>query len=247
MERTLERLQREMDEAARASRRGQKMDPELSKALQRAADAMRRMGQISRGRRQMRVSRMRLKDLRELLRRAAQGQGQEGRAGSEGKEADKGEDGRSRFMRLALGGKQGKQQQGGGEGSSSGLELSPGAGRGAARVEMGGGAQGGETVADGVAESPGSEAGEGVDSQLYGEAERADAQARSSHVSGREGQGPSQSRVVLSAARRGFVNARYKAVHQDYSQVEEEAMERQHIPAGRRQYVREYFDLIRPR
>ena len=91
------------------------------------------------------------------------------------------------------------------------------------------------------------EAGEGVDSQLYGEAERADVQTRSDHVSGKEGDGASQTRVVLSAARAGFVTARWKKVHQDYSQVEEEAMERQHIPAGRRQYVRQYFDLIRPR
>ncbi len=114
-------------------------------------------------------------------------------------------------------------------------------------MELGGSGEGGQPAGEGASEGQGLEAGEGVDPQLYGEAERADVQARSSQVSGREGEGPSQSRVVLSAARRGFVNARYKAVHQDCSQVEEEAMERQHIPTGRRQYVREYFDLIRPR
>ena len=247
MERTLERLQREMDEAARAARRGQEMDPEVSKALQRAADAMRRMGQMSRGRRQMRVSRMRLKDLRELLRRAAQGKGKNGKKGSGGQGGDEGEDSRTRFMRLAQGEAQGGAQQGQGEGAASGLELSPGPGRGASLVELGGQGQGGEAAGESSSEGAGLEAGQGVDPNLYGEAERADVEARSSQVSGREGDGPSQSRVVLSAARRGFVNARYKAVHQDYSEVEEEAMERQHIPTGRRQYVREYFDLIRPR
>lgn len=243
MERTLERLQREVDEAARASQRGQEMDPDLAKALQRAADAMRRVGDLSQGRRQMRVSRARLKDLRELLRRAARGQGKAGKPGGRG--GQEGEDGRARFIRLAMGQK--GQQGGQGEGSSSSMELAPGAGEGGASLQMEGGEAAGQS-SDSVSVSPGgNEAGDGVDSQIYGEAEHLDVQVKSDHVSGKEGEGASQTRVVLSAARGGFVNDRYKAVHQDYSRVEEEAMERQHIPAGRRQYVREYFDLIRPR
>jgi hypothetical protein len=53
--------------------------------------------------------------------------------------------------------------------------------------------------------------------------------------------------VVFAAAKKGFASREWGAVHQDYTSVVEDALDAQSIPAGKRRYVRRYFDLIRPR
>ena len=60
-------------------------------------------------------------------------------------------------------------------------------------------------------------------------------------------QGEVQSRIIMTAAKKGFASGGYGEIHQDYSEVVEDALEKEHIPAGKRTYVRRYFDLIRPR
>jgi hypothetical protein len=101
--------------------------------------------------------------------------------------------------------------------------------------------------AGGSGKEKGDGIGEGHDPNVLGAKTRLKAKYQDDLVRGRQGKGESRSRVVFSAATKGFAQRSYKRVHQNYSEVVEETMERQDIPAGKRRYVRRYFDMIRPR
>ena len=234
-ERQLERLRREMDRAAEAARRRDQQAGQ--QAAERAADALRRLSQMRQGQRSMRLSRSRLDDLRRILRRAgSRGQGNKGKGG-EGHE-----DARDRFLRLAQG--QGAQGQGGPTALLPGgqVQVPGGPGGGQISVSEEGGA------APGQGPGGGDEAGVGTDDNVLGAPEAPqESQTRQDQVEGRDGDGPTSKRAVLGAARRGFTSQGWGAAHERSYEVEEETMERQRIPIGRRRVVREYFDLIRPR
>lgn len=251
------------------------MPPPTAEQLRQAAELMRRLAQRAGQAQSLRVARARMVDVREMLRRAGrgagagQGQGQgkgqgQGQAGGGAGEGDQ----RERFLRLARGGGgqqgagQGKdgvtllQPGGGGRGAKAGSVLLPGqggqGGQGSDPSSLGG--PGGEAHYQGGGQGEGGEggAGDGVgvghDGQPLGaKTKLAGAKARARRVSGRQGAGPAATRVVMTAAARGFATRAYKDVHQDYAGVVEDALDRQKIPAGKRRYVRRYFDLIRPR
>ncbi|MGB0592409.1 MAG: hypothetical protein ACPGU1_22215, partial [Myxococcota bacterium] len=99
----------------------------------------------------------------------------------------------------------------------------------------------------GEGQGEGDGVGQGHDTNLLAEKTQNDVETVESRVSGRDGEGSSKSRVVFSAAKKGFASREWGAVHQDYTSVVEEALDAQSIPAGKRRYVRRYFDLIRPR
>ena len=110
--------------------------------------------------------------------------------------------------------------------------------QGSGQAGSSGGGQG-EEAGDGV--------GEGHDPTVLGDKTANDVGTVDHQVTGREGEGSTRSRVVFSAAKKGFASREWGAVHQDYTAVVEEALDAQSIPAGQRRYVRRYFDLIRPR
>ena len=114
-------------------------------------------------------------------------------------------------------------------------------GKGGSGAPMSGGKGGGK------GKQPSDGAGEGHDPNVLGKKTSLNAKHRDSFVSGKKGQGASKSRVVFAASSKGFASRKYRRVHQDYRGVVEETMHRQKIPAGKRRYVRRYFDLIRPR
>ncbi|HSZ82050.1 MAG TPA: hypothetical protein VLA14_07210 [Polyangia bacterium] len=69
--------------------------------------------------------------------------------------------------------------------------------------------------------------------------------AREAHV--RDGAGPTRSEVIEASARRGFAARDYVRVFEDYQPVVEESLATDAVPEGRRYVVRRYFQLIRPR
>jgi hypothetical protein len=258
--RQLERLQRDLDQAAAEMLRRMIEDAEKSgsaEQMRQAAEMLRRMKEQARGRQQMRAAAGRMGDLRELLRRAAQRQ-----RGGSGEDGEGGQREMERFFSRAGGQKPGDNggedgEQGAGEGKEgmalgeakggqdaltlAGLGQGPGQGAGP-RIPMPGSGQG-----DGPPRE-GDGIGQGHDSRLLGERTRLDGvKTKDDFVAGQHGAGESPSRVVYAAASKGFASTAYRDVHQDYSEVVEDDLDRQKIPPGQRTYVRRYFDLIRPR
>jgi hypothetical protein len=62
-----------------------------------------------------------------------------------------------------------------------------------------------------------------------------------------EGAGPTRAEAIRTGAGRGFAQPGYAPVFRDYQAAMEDGLERTDIPAERRQLVRRYFELIRPR
>ena len=100
------------------------------------------------------------------------------------------------------------------------------------------------------ADVPGSgqQAGSGTDSSLKATATALAGKTQDVTAAGQDsGEGPSASSLVYGAAEQGFVGSGYKRVYSEYKTVAEEALDHDHIPSGYEQYVRRYFQLIRPR
>ena len=62
-----------------------------------------------------------------------------------------------------------------------------------------------------------------------------------------EGAGPTRAEAIRTGAGRGFAQPGYAPVFRDYQAAMEDGLEQTDIPAERRQLVRRYFELIRPR
>jgi hypothetical protein len=62
-----------------------------------------------------------------------------------------------------------------------------------------------------------------------------------------EGAGPTRAEAIRTGAGRGFAQPGYAPVFRDYQAAMEDGLEHTEIPAERRQLVRRYFELIRPR
>jgi len=232
-----------------------------SEDIKRAAEALKRMAQGGQGRQQMRIAQGRMIDVREMMRRGQNGkdgQGKDGQgkdkqqAGKDGQPGQDGQDGdaESQFEKDAAGGKDGDGKDImlgagkpggkpgemlllGGKGPPGGMKM-PGVGKGNGKGDpkLGQG--------DGI--------GDGHDKNLLGgEKPSMDFATKEDFVAGQHGDGESKEKVVMTAAQKGFASRGYREVHQDYAGVVEDALEKEHIPPGKRTYVRRYFDLIRPR
>ncbi len=215
--------------------------------LERAIDTLERMARQGQGRKQMRVAQGRMVDVREMMRRGQAGQGgDEGQRGQEaGRDGQGGEDGDAarRFEEGARG-----------EGQDPTLMLGEGPGEGGEIVLLGQDQGKGGVPLPGKGQGGGDPAlgqdgiGEGHDPNVLGNKTGLDAfEVQPDFVPGMHGEGPSKTKVVMSAAQKGFASRAYREVHQDYAGVVEDALEKEHIPPGKRTYVRRYFDLIRPR
>ncbi|MBM4344809.1 MAG: hypothetical protein FJ100_15690 [Deltaproteobacteria bacterium] len=73
------------------------------------------------------------------------------------------------------------------------------------------------------------------------------ASARTEKLSGEKGDGPDTKRVFLDAARKGFARQGWRQTYREYSEVAEEMVDKESLPAGRKALVRRYFEKIRPR
>ena len=62
-----------------------------------------------------------------------------------------------------------------------------------------------------------------------------------------DGAGPSRAEVIGTAAGRGFASPGYARAFADYAAAVEDALDTTAVPEGKRYLVRRYFDLIRPR
>jgi hypothetical protein len=173
------------------------------------------------------------------------------RAGGEQAEGQAGEDGKP-------GGKGGKPGGKGGAGDKGLTVLEPGGkgGKPGGMVLLGGSGKPGGTPTPlpgsgqgdaGGQGQPGSGVGAGHDGIVLGKSTKLNARFQEHFVAGQKGAGASESIIIQTAASKGFTGARYRKVHQDYTEVVEDSLDRQKIPAGKRRYVRRYFDLIRPR
>lgn len=228
--------------------------------MKRAAEALRKMAQGGQGRQQMRIAQGRMIDVREMMRRGQNGkdgQGKDGQgkdgdgqqAGKDGQPGEEGGDAESQFEKDAAGGKDG-------DGKDMMLGEGKPGGKPGEMLLLGGKGQGGMKIPgmgkNGQGNDPklgqGNGIGEGHDKELFGgEKPSMDFDTKEDFVAGQHGDGPSKSKVVMTAAQKGFATAGYREVHQDYADVVEDALEKEHIPPGKRTYVRRYFDLIRPR
>jgi hypothetical protein len=213
----------------------QSMSPE---DMRKAAEMLRRLSKQNKTQQRMKMAEAKLVDIKEMLRRGGQ-QGKDGKDGKNGK--------MKRFLARAQGkdGKQGKGQKAGGKEQKMAM-LKPG-GKGGKSLLLGPAGKAKMPGSGGMGKEKGEGMGEGHDPNVLGEKSKLNVRYKEDQVQGREGKGESKSRVVYSAATKGFSSRSYRRVHQDYSEVVEEKMERQEVPAGKRRYVRRYFDLIRPR
>lgn len=247
---------------------------QMKKAMQGASDELRRQSEGQQSRQAQRVAEARMRDLREALERAGQQSGKrqagaqqdgqdreqaeksrlrKGKPGSE-KEGAPGEEGEPGEAQQGQGQQQADAEQEGREGTQKGkrgLKLGRGnLGDKSRWEEMREEAQGGQrgkghggqergSGGDGQGDAPGDK-GEG-------EAKKATGAARTEHLQGQEGEGADTKKTFSDAARKGFAHQGWRKVFVEYSEVAEEMLDKEHLPAGRRALVRRYFEKIRPR
>lgn len=260
--------------AEQEARRRREAGRTFREQMRQAAQELRREGQGQKQRQATRIGQQRLRDLREALsqggsrsearkrfeqraraeqeaqrqaqqRRAQAGQqgqkqpGQRGGQGQQGKPGQQGQQGQQgREGAQAQAGQQGQGQRQGQRGQ--GFKLGQGDMGSETRMRMM------RQQARGGDEPGGQQAGQGEGGANQGR--RAPMKVtRTEKVQGAHGDGPSIKKVFLDAARRGFARAAWKDVYSDYSEVAQEMLDKESLPAGRRALVRRYYELIRPR
>lgn len=248
-DREIERNRRELQRLDRDRRRAQAGQQQLSELDQQLAEAARRlfedMGQgaehLESGAQELeRLQQQKMSDqekqqlkkqleaLRELLRQQGKGSEQQRQRLRD-------------FARRARGESSPGQQPGAGRGA--GRMLLPMGTTSASAAGAGKGEQQGQGKQAG-----GNQAGSSTDANLQGQASKLQGELQDVSAAGMDtGEGPSASSLVHGAAERGFVGGGYKRIYTEYKTVAEETLERDQIPAGYEQYVRRYFQLIRPR
>jgi hypothetical protein len=273
-ERRLERLQRDLGDAAKACRDG---DPNCRTQAERRGEDLGRMAGRGASAESLRRLERALRQMRERLGRGElRGGDQSAMRGFE--RAARGESGQPGQGQ----GQQGQQGQGDGQQEGHGIGTSPGSGQGQGQ---------GDAVAEGQGEGEGKGRGKGRGDQQgqgsegggegegTGEAaallrahretgssngegdgqgsgaggpalgQRGDMQTRGRQTEARvaNGAGPNRAEVIGGAADRGFAQQGYARVFSDYQAAVEDALATTAVPEGRRYVVRRYFDLIRPR
>lgn len=244
----IERNRRELQRLDRDRRRAQAGQQQLSELDRQLAEAARRlfedMGQgaehLESGAQELeRMQQQKMSDqekeqlkkqleaLRELLR-------QQGKGGEQQRQRLR------EFARRARGESPGQQPS---AGRGVGQVLLPMGTTSASAAGAGKGGQQGQGNQAG-----GNQPGSSTDPNLQGQASQLQGELQDVSAAGMDtGEGPSASSLVHGAAEKGFVGGGYKRVYTEYKTVAEETLERDHIPAGYEQYVRRYFQLIRPR
>ncbi len=249
---------------------------QMREAMRQAADELRRESEGQKSRQAQRMGQSRLRDLREGLsrakqqRRQAQGgkqdrgkQGEEG--GDEGQEdGDKGEegdgqqgdagqqdgdqpgDGAGKQPGRQAGKQAGQQGQGNKAGQRKGFRLGSGSLGDKSRTQLIREGYGQKTASTGNGEGGEGEPGRGKGGPNNGKRSGAEA-GRDERVKGAQGSGPDTKQVFLDTAKKGFARQGWRDVYGEYSEVAEEMIDKQQLPAGKKRLVRRYFEKIRPR
>ena len=71
--------------------------------------------------------------------------------------------------------------------------------------------------------------------------------AQTHKLKGQHGDGPDTKKVFSDAASKGFAKQGWRETYREYSEVAEEMLDKESLPAGRKALVRRYFEKIRPR
>jgi hypothetical protein len=256
--RHLEKLRRDLDDAASACRAGD------SRCRQRSEERGRELAQLGRqGAAQESLQRLQ-RSAEQLRARVARGELGEsdaqamrnfGRAAN-GKRATSG--GSADDQTPSGEPAEGEMRGAGKEGAESSRQGPPGDGDGARE-----GTQGAETAAASAAmaaegggasrEQESSGNGTGIGHQPGGAplgARRGDTKATAgseTDVRLADGAGPGRAEAIGTAGGRGFASPGYARAFTDYAAAVEDALGATRIPEGKRYLVRRYFDLIRPR
>jgi hypothetical protein len=249
---------------------------QMKKAMQGASDELRRQSDGQQSRQAQRVAEARMRDLREALERAGQqsskrqaseqGQGSQDRDGNEKSRLHKGNPGGDKEQGEA--GDEAQDQGNPGEGKETGGEqegregTQPGKGKRGLKLgrgnlgdksrwqEMREAAQDGQRGKGHGGQEPGSGGegqGDAAGDKGEGMAKKASGAGRTEHLQGQEGSGADTKKTFSDAARKGFAHQGWRQVFIEYSEVAEEMLDKEHLPAGRRALVRRYFEKIRPR
>jgi hypothetical protein len=243
-ERRLERLRRDLDDAASSCRAG---DPSCrARAEERARDLSRlgRQGaaehdleRLAQAARQLRarIGRGELRDgdgqTMRGFGRAAAGEGAEDEGTSAGEDD------------VAVTGEteQGDGKPGGGtrEAQSGSATTSPSTALGTEGGDAPGSDEGG--TGNGIGHQPG-----GAPLGRRGD-DAETARGSKANVPLADGAGPSRAEVIGTAAGHGFASPSYARAFVEYAAAVEDALDTTAVPEGKRYLVRRYFDLIRPR
>ena len=196
-------------------------------AMKKMAEMLKKMGMKQQRGRLGQMGKMRMADLKEMMRRRQMGKGPG--------------EGRKQLEKLARGqGKQPGDKDGEDEGEKS---LKPGNGKPREGVEW----QRVDTPHDGpLSQGPGEGTGEGG-RMMHGKATDIAAKTLDDFVEGKKGPGPSKKEVLYGAAEKGTKVAGYGDAQIDYSMRAAKTMQNEEVPPGYREYVEEYFRLIRER
>lgn len=242
-ERQLQRLQREMQDTAEQMR--QKMSPQQLKQM---AEQMQQMQQQLQKMGQLQKVQVYVGELKEMMRRAGQGQNGQGQP----KPGDGDQQGQGKGQ--GQGGLMDDFNQRAGQDGPKVLVLDPSKPGNTPVLMPGMGQQGpgqGKGDQPGGGDKPGNDPGGGIgddhDPNFRGDPKRMDSKTTASRVKGTEGDGPSRSETISSAAQKGFASRNYKRVYGDYSALAEESMTKESVPSGYRYFVKRYFQLIKPR
>ncbi|MCA9521337.1 MAG: hypothetical protein KC609_10205 [Myxococcales bacterium] len=223
----LQRLARQLDNPQDMQRRqNQRQKPMTKKELEEYAKLLKRLQQMRKRDRTFQLSKARMIDIRDWLRRQQRlswGQLKEFERLAEGKNGrgkNKGKNGRQRLFVLG----------------KNGQKL----------MMLGRGRLGRKTMV--LPGRGGDEPGKGTDPNVLGKrTPKLKGRYKETFQKGKEKKGLERTQTVFDAARRGFSTTGYKKVYQNYRGVYEEKMARQKIPKGYEAYVRRYMELIRPR
>lgn len=94
--------------------------------------------------------------------------------------------------------------------------------------------------------TPSSTFGMGTNGDLYGEKRDLGAKRDRKDITGKMGEGPSETETTHSPEGREVASAKYKEAYQKYRKMSESVLDGEAIPLGHRQTIRRYFELIRP-
>ena len=239
----------------------------IRQQMQRAANELRREGERQKQSHAQRIGQARVRDLRDALSRSqrsagarrdfekrARSQRSEAEAkaqqGKEGKAGDKAGNQAGRMQAAKEGGRKAGEQaarskaaaEGQGQaGKKGGVRLGQGKMDGHSRMRMM------EADAKGAGQDPGNGQKAGDETGGLNEGQRPALRAgRNEKLKGAHGDGPTVKQTFLDAAQRGFARRSWREVYARYSDVAQEMMDKEALPAGRRAMVQRYFELIRP-
>jgi hypothetical protein len=253
-ERRLERLHRNLDDAA-AGCRG---DAETcARKLRESGGDLSQMQREAGGAGERRRLESAARQLRERLRRGELGEPRGGQGARRFARAARGQGSQEEGSEQATAEERQGMSQGQGTGGDGDPAMADAEGEGEPASEESGGAsagrgegpEGAATAAGEAGGEPGQGAGAGNEpgGEPLGAGSTPPTRGREREAHLRGSAGPTRSEVIESSARRGFASDDYERVFSDYQAVVEESLAAGAVPEGRRYVVRRYFQLIRPR